>query len=86
MAWDVGMWKNFIVGKMCSPGAEHQRDLGEPPPLEGVQVSAGQSHSRPDLALAIIQENGIMSDFQRSLPAKSSWDDNLPAGICCGKT
>lgn len=24
--WDVG--KNFIVGKMCSPRADHQRDWG----------------------------------------------------------
>lgn len=46
------------------PWGRSLEGLGELPCLERVQVSAGQSHSRPDLALAIIQEHGIESPFQ----------------------
>lgn len=54
--------------------------------LGGGSTFCWTNHSRPDLALGIIQEDGIESDFQKSLPAKSSWDDNLPVGICCGES
>lgn len=81
----LGCWEKLYHGENVQPWGRPPEGLGEPAFLEGVQISAGQSHGRPDVALGVIQD-GIESDFQRSLPAKYSWDDNLPVGICCGKT
>lgn len=64
------------------PWGRSPEGLEEPLSLEWVQVSARQ---QTWLSTGSHQEEGIDRDFQRSLPAKHSWDDNLPAGIHCGK-
>lgn len=60
-------WEKLHHGETVQPWSRSPEGLGETLSLKGVQISAGQSHSRPDLALSLIQEDGIQSDFQRSL-------------------
>lgn len=67
------------AGEGMQPWGRSPEGLGEPPSLEKVQVSAWQSHSWPDLSLAIVAfwAGGWNRDFQKSPPTKYSYVDNL---------